>query len=69
MWRRCCLWRGGLPPLGCESDLKKRGSAAHSNGGKPPRHRVMQRPLIGVLLPIHLAQLRRAHRLFKRHRH
>jgi cobaltochelatase CobN len=31
------VWRGGLPPLGCEATPKK-GTAAQSNGGKPPRH-------------------------------
>ncbi|MDT9676242.1 hypothetical protein F6R97_16875 [Pseudomonas sp. JV414] len=42
------MWRGGLPPFGCEAVVKSvyavclkecQGSAAHSNGGKPPRHR------------------------------
>ncbi|AYG10231.1 hypothetical protein D7M10_25455 [Pseudomonas fluorescens] len=44
------MWRGGLPPLGCEAALKSAtrffqkncsdltGTAARSNGGKPPRH-------------------------------
>ncbi|KAA0985876.1 hypothetical protein FQ192_24565 [Pseudomonas sp. ANT_J12] len=42
------VWRGGLPPFGCEAvaNLQKRcsrqkanGSASHPNGGKPPRHK------------------------------
>ncbi|PMU08252.1 hypothetical protein C1Y11_22975 [Pseudomonas sp. FW305-20] len=33
------LWRGGLPPLGCEAAPKNR-TAAQSNGGKPPPHKV-----------------------------
>ncbi|OOQ46168.1 hypothetical protein AO361_24415 [Pseudomonas fluorescens] len=42
------LWRGGLPPFGCEAVAKTAsamclkkgwGSASHSNGGKPPRHK------------------------------
>ncbi|OXR32002.1 hypothetical protein PSJE_20750 [Pseudomonas jessenii] len=38
------LWRGGLPPLGCEAAPKPLMfqdivSATHSNGGKPPRHK------------------------------
>ena len=32
------LWRGGLPPLGREA-APKDGTAAQSNGGKPPRHK------------------------------
>ncbi|PAU53863.1 hypothetical protein BZL43_21195 [Pseudomonas sp. PICF141] len=41
------LWRGGLPPLGCEAAPKSLSfqnlvSATLSNGGKPPRHRVPQ---------------------------
>ncbi|PWE45985.1 hypothetical protein C9I49_08730 [Pseudomonas prosekii] len=33
------LWRGGLPPLGCEAAPKLMVTAAQSNGGKPPRHK------------------------------
>ncbi|MGE8145227.1 cobaltochelatase subunit CobN [Pseudomonas frederiksbergensis] len=32
------LWRGGLPPLGREA-APMDGTAAQSNGGKPPRHK------------------------------
>ncbi|POA47718.1 hypothetical protein C1893_13240 [Pseudomonas sp. MPR-ANC1] len=33
------LWRGGLPPFGCAAVVNSFGSASHSNGGKPPRHK------------------------------
>ncbi|MCE6981231.1 hypothetical protein EI534_28505 [Pseudomonas frederiksbergensis] len=51
MWLRGLLWRGGLPPLGCEAApeppphliLTHRidwlATAAQPNGGKPPRHK------------------------------
>ncbi|PWE39532.1 hypothetical protein C9I49_25980 [Pseudomonas prosekii] len=32
------MWRGGLPPLEREA-VPAMESAAHSNGGKPPRHK------------------------------
>ncbi|KAA0986519.1 hypothetical protein FQ192_23055 [Pseudomonas sp. ANT_J12] len=46
-----CLWRGGLPPLGCVAApepnatfcqicrILRFAAAAHPNGGKPPRHK------------------------------
>ncbi len=44
------LWRGGLPPFGCEAvvgpvnsvvtDIQS-GAASRPNGGKPPRHRLL----------------------------
>ncbi|PMU10080.1 hypothetical protein C1Y11_13370 [Pseudomonas sp. FW305-20] len=45
-WPKPDLWRGGLPPLGCEAapaylqtNLAFRfATASRSNGGKPPRH-------------------------------
>ncbi|MNN81022.1 hypothetical protein D3C76_1623960 [compost metagenome] len=45
------LWRGGLPPFGCEADAKPASpvrqaylvvdfsTASQRNGGKPPRHK------------------------------
>jgi len=40
------MWRGGLPPFGCEAvvgplnaiSLENAGAASRPNGGKPPRH-------------------------------
>src|SRR5471030_2432767 len=40
------LWRGGLPPFGCEAvvnplhavEFRSAGAASRPNGGKPPRH-------------------------------
>ncbi|CAI8923101.1 hypothetical protein EMIT0215P_40299 [Pseudomonas serboccidentalis] len=46
------LWRGGLPPLGCEAAPKIFGtakifaSAMHWNGGKPPRHKQAPSPQV-----------------------
>ncbi|KAA0985890.1 hypothetical protein FQ192_24635 [Pseudomonas sp. ANT_J12] len=45
------LWRGGLPPLGCEAPPSTRclehrvsrfATASQPNGGKPPRHSVQR---------------------------
>ncbi|KAA0995890.1 hypothetical protein FQ192_07555 [Pseudomonas sp. ANT_J12] len=53
------LWRGGLPPFGCAAVVKPVnavlllecwGSASHSNGGKPPRHRQARSPQGSVRL-------------------
>ncbi|PMU11749.1 hypothetical protein C1Y11_04235 [Pseudomonas sp. FW305-20] len=33
------MWRGGLPPLGCEAPQISFTTASQSNGGKPPRHK------------------------------
>ncbi|ATE76000.1 hypothetical protein CNN82_06065 [Pseudomonas frederiksbergensis] len=50
LWRGGLLWRGSLPPLGCEAAPKPtprcirytacKGftTAPQPNGGKPPRH-------------------------------
>ncbi|KOY02894.1 hypothetical protein AM274_08740 [Pseudomonas nunensis] len=52
LWRGSLLWRGGLPPFGCEAVAKHAhaifmkeiivwfGSASHSNGGEPPHHKM-----------------------------
>ncbi len=50
LWRGSLLWRGGLPPFGCEAVVNQAlrfiwqtaanefGAASPPNGGKPPRH-------------------------------